>query len=288
MIDAISKEDGWTVNIQSYRGDNVASSPNGVNQREEVPGTPLSSDAESDKADKVTLSQEARKSSGEPLDEAEKKELDDLKMRDKEVRRHEQAHQAAAGRYAQGGASFKYQVGPNGNRYAVGGEVQIDVGKGRTPEETIQKAKVIRQAALAPAEPSAQDRRVAQKAAAMERSAQKEIAEKKLEEQVEAPNVETETEAVSDDTRMPPTASPTRATGQTEKNAFGAPISSPTDNPKSTSNAVQANQNLMRTINLNLKPSAQTAERTYSDILPHPSEAISPHQSSVEVLSIAI
>lgn len=62
------------------------------------------------------------------------------------------------------GASFTYETGPDGKRYAVGGEVGIDVSGGRTPEETLAKAERIRAAALAPAEPSAQDRQVAAEA----------------------------------------------------------------------------------------------------------------------------
>jgi len=60
--------------------------------------------------------------------------------------------------------------------YAVGGEVQIDVSPGRTPEETVRKADQIRRAALAPADPSAQDYRVAAQAAQMMAQAQQELA----------------------------------------------------------------------------------------------------------------
>lgn len=82
---------------------------------------------------------------------------------------------AAAGGLAQGGASFSYQTGPDGKRYAVGGEVSIDVSKGRTPQETIDKARQIRAAALAPADPSGQDRQVAARAARMEMEARQEM-----------------------------------------------------------------------------------------------------------------
>ncbi len=53
------------------------------------------------------------------------KEVTELQKRDKEVRQHEYAHIAAAGAYSQG-VSFQYQTGPDGRRYAVGGEVSID------------------------------------------------------------------------------------------------------------------------------------------------------------------
>lgn len=107
----------------------------------------------------------------------ERREVQKLQARDREVRAHEQAHIAAAGSLARGGASFEYQKGPDGKRYAVGGEVDVDTGKvAGDPQATIDKARRIRQAALAPADPSAQDRRIAAKATSMEQAARLEIA----------------------------------------------------------------------------------------------------------------
>lgn len=107
-----------------------------------------------------------RKPSGEPLSDEEAKQVNELKQRDREVRNHEQAHKAAAGQYARGGPVYQYQQGPDGRRYAVGGHVSIDTApvKG-DPEATIQKMQVVQRAALAPAEPSSQDRAVAAHAA---------------------------------------------------------------------------------------------------------------------------
>jgi len=101
---------------------------------------------------------------GEPLNLGEVAQLAELKKADTAVRAHEQAHLAAAGGLAKGGASFTYQKGPDGRKYAVGGEVQIDTSKGATPEETVAKMMRVRAAALAPANPSPQDRKVAQSA----------------------------------------------------------------------------------------------------------------------------
>lgn len=70
-----------------------------------------------------------------------------------------------------GGPSYTYETGPDNKQYAVGGEVTIDTSPGRTPEETIPKAQHIRETALAPAEPSPQDRSVAAKASSMESEA---------------------------------------------------------------------------------------------------------------------
>ena len=127
-------------------------------------------------ADEVSLSDEAREASseeagapvgrdGEPLSEQEQEQVERLEDRDAEVRAHELAHKAAAGPYATGGPTYSYETGPDGKRYAVGGSVQIDVSpvKG-DPEATIRKMAVVRRAALAPKEPSAQDRRVAAQA----------------------------------------------------------------------------------------------------------------------------
>lgn len=113
----------------------------------------------------------------ESLTPEQQRALAHLQARDREVRAHEAAHQAAAGPYARGSARYSYETGPDGKRYAVGGEVQIDTAKvANDPQATLDKARIIRRAALAPAEPSAQDQRVARQAAALEAQAQRELA----------------------------------------------------------------------------------------------------------------
>jgi hypothetical protein len=98
---------------------------------------------------------------------AEQRELQRLRNLDRQVRAHELAHVAVGGRYVTSGASFDYQTGPDGRRYAVGGEVSIDTSEvPGNPQATLDKALVVLRAALAPANPSAQDRRVAAEAAA--------------------------------------------------------------------------------------------------------------------------
>jgi len=91
----------------------------------------------------------------------------ELEARDREVRAHEAAHAAAGGSLA-GAPSFSFQTGPDGRSYAVGGEVSIELAPGRTPQETMDRARRIRAAALAPRDPSSQDLSVASSAAAME------------------------------------------------------------------------------------------------------------------------
>ena len=101
------------------------------------------------------------------LTDQQLQQLRDLQQRDREVRQHEQAHLAAAGGLAMSGATYTMERGPDGQSYAVGGEVQISMSAGRTPEETIRRAEIIMAAATAPAEPSGQDRAVAAQARQM-------------------------------------------------------------------------------------------------------------------------
>ena len=113
------------------------------------------------------------------LSEDQQAQVKELKERDAEVRAHEAAHAATGGSYA-GAPSYEYQVGPDGKRYAVGGEVSIDTSPiDGDPQATINKLQQVQAAALAPAEPSDQDRKVAAQAAAALREAQSELAAEK-------------------------------------------------------------------------------------------------------------
>ncbi|MFT3931872.1 MAG: putative metalloprotease CJM1_0395 family protein [Spongiibacteraceae bacterium] len=97
------------------------------------------------------------------LTDAEEQEIRELAVIDREVRAHEAAHQAVGGSLA-GAASFRFAIGPDGKRYAVGGEVPITIATSDDPQLTIRNARQVRAAALAPAQPSAQDRSVASEA----------------------------------------------------------------------------------------------------------------------------
>jgi len=102
--------------------------------------------------------------------------LRQLANTDRHVRAHERAHLVVAGPYATGGPSYTYAIGPDGQRYAVGGEVSLDTSPDPSgPEATVQKAKIIEAAANAPVDPSTQDRRVAAEAAQMEASAEAQV-----------------------------------------------------------------------------------------------------------------
>lgn len=99
----------------------------------------------------------------------------ELSAKDREVRAHEQAHASVGGQYA-GAASFTYQRGPNGVSYAVGGEVPISAPAGGDAQSRLQAAEQIKRAALAPANPSAQDRQVAAQASQTATQVRAEIA----------------------------------------------------------------------------------------------------------------
>jgi len=98
-----------------------------------------------------------------------------LRQRNQEVKTHEMAHLASAGQHALGGPTYTYQQGPDGRRYAVGGEVPIDISKEKTPEATVEKMRAVKRAALAPAEPSSADRSIAAAAAALKNEAHREL-----------------------------------------------------------------------------------------------------------------
>ena len=122
---------------------------------------PAAGDAEDAQAQEAGSEEEV---DANGLTEEEQETVDDLKERDAEVRRHEQAHKAAGGQYA-GSISYTYQAGPDGRRYAVGGEVPIETSPvAGDPDATIRKLQQVRNAALAPAEPSAADQAIAARA----------------------------------------------------------------------------------------------------------------------------
>lgn len=116
-------------------------------------------------------------SSAAGLSPDELAEVARLVAEDRRVRGHEEAHMAAAGRFALGGPSYAFTTGPDGRQYAIGGEVQLDTAPvADNPEATVQKAETIQAAANAPADPSTQDRMVAAQAARMEEAAKQELA----------------------------------------------------------------------------------------------------------------
>lgn len=117
-----------------------------------------------------------RSFTGKALSQSELQLVEQLKKADTAVRQHEMAHIAAGGSLITSGANFSYKRGPDGKSYAVAGEVGIDTAPiPGDPEATIQKMKQVKRSALAPANPSAQDLRVASKAVSIESKAQSDL-----------------------------------------------------------------------------------------------------------------
>ena len=148
--------------------------------------------------------EEGEEKSGEkgPLDKLSPEEqriVNDLKKRDAEVKAHEQAHIAAGGPYVRGAANYEYERGPDNRNYAVGGEVSIDTSPENTPEATIRKMQIVRRAALAPADPSGQDRSVAAQASQIEAQARQELQKEKQEEKKSEETQDTGTTANASD-----------------------------------------------------------------------------------------
>ncbi|MGI2169870.1 putative metalloprotease CJM1_0395 family protein [Shewanella sp. MF05960] len=98
------------------------------------------------------------------IDQAEAQQISELSKRDIEVKTHEQAHAAVGGSFAQS-PSYEYEKGPDGRRYAVDGEVSIDVAPiSGDPQATLSKMQKVYAAAMAPVQPSMADIRVAAQA----------------------------------------------------------------------------------------------------------------------------
>lgn len=137
-------------------------------------------------------------------------EIAQLKARDQEVRAHEQAHAATGGQYA-GSPQYEYTTGPDNKRYATGGEVSIDISEAQTPEQTLRKMQQVRAAALAPAQPSSQDLKVAAEAAQKAFDARSDIAEENREARESANVGEASTPSIDDITEPAGVERPTRS-----------------------------------------------------------------------------
>lgn len=144
-------------------------------------GTPNQAEGETNESQSNPAQQRDKGIDGEELTEEEQAEVEDMKDRDAEVRTHENAHKSAGGQYA-AAPSYTYETGPDGKRYITDGEVSIDIGEESDPQDTITKMQVVKRAALAPAQPSAQDRQVYAEASQKEAQARQELNEQKQEE----------------------------------------------------------------------------------------------------------
>ncbi|PCI64973.1 MAG: catalase [Gammaproteobacteria bacterium] len=126
------------------------------------------------------------------LDQAEQQQVAQLQARDREVRAHEAAH-ASVGGSLTGSPNLNFTSGPDGKRYATSGDVSIDISKvANDPSATIAKLQQVQSAALAPAQPSSQDRKVAAIASAGISDAQVELSLERLENSKQASESQSE------------------------------------------------------------------------------------------------
>jgi hypothetical protein len=134
------------------------------------------SDSTSDKADSAAKAMAV-----------EQQVLAQLAKRDAEVRSHEQAHASVGGSFAQS-PQLSYEQGSDGRRYAVDGEVSIDISAvPGNPLATVNKMRQVYAAAMAPSDPSMADIRVAAEAIRILNMAKADLAEQRLQ---NAPSVE--------------------------------------------------------------------------------------------------
>lgn len=201
-------------NSQSYLSapsleQRISSNSRSSNSSVENPGSVLKPVTEAGKINNTSTSEDTKQppSPNEPTvapekqqqrrleaqqERIEQQQIQQLAARDREVRNHERAHAAVGGQYA-GAPRYQFERGPDGVNYAVGGEVSISTGGvAGDPQATLDKAQVIRRAALAPAEPSAQDRKVAAQATQMEAEARVELANIQREERLSEQQANTE------------------------------------------------------------------------------------------------
>lgn len=129
------------------------------------PGTDATSGGQTGVAEKDE--NKSTQGSATQLTEEQLKVVQQLETRDREVRQHEQAHASVGGVHT-GAPELEYTRGPDGRMYATSGEVSVDTSAvSNDPQATIEKMRTVISAALAPAEPSTQDRQVAAKAQAL-------------------------------------------------------------------------------------------------------------------------
>lgn len=144
----------------SQAGSDVKEGDDGADRQST--GEPNTASTAEPKPDEAQQKQQQIRESREQ--QALEREIDSLMKRDTQVRSHEQAHAAVGGIHA-GQPAFEFEKGPDGKRYAVEGEVQIDVSVvNGDPLATMAKMKQVYAAAMAPVDPSMADIRVAAEA----------------------------------------------------------------------------------------------------------------------------
>jgi hypothetical protein len=144
-----------------------------TNTREIVQISEVDTSSETDKANSstdITNHEESEVLASEPksgevsLSEEEKERLEELRRRQNRIKRRHRTQAQVASKYTEGGPQYIYKRGPDGEMYAVKGEVEYDTTREDSPEQTIEKMKAIKKAVRATPEPTLEDKRVANEA----------------------------------------------------------------------------------------------------------------------------
>lgn len=105
----------------------------------------------------------------------DRQELARLQQQDITVRTRDMAYVAATAGVS-GGFTVRYETGPDGRRYAVEANVQLDTSDAATPEQSLAKARALRAALMSAGGDATRDASATARAAALEYRARAEIA----------------------------------------------------------------------------------------------------------------
>lgn len=134
-----------------------------VTKRDELAATLPRSGGSADQAAGDAAAGESKKAQrgAAELTPAQQRQVRELERTERKVREHEQAHLSAGRELITSGPNYSYTYGPDGRQYVTAGEVGIDTSPESKAEANIDKGRRIQITALAPADPSPQDYRVA-------------------------------------------------------------------------------------------------------------------------------
>lgn len=167
-----------TIGISSAKGIDL------VMQRDQIKSTLPRSNGTSSQDVQPADTSKKRVAGNNELTPEQQRQVEELKQIDSKVHQHEQAHLAAGRDLITSGPNYTYTYGPDGKRYATGGEVGIDTAAEKQPEANIDKGQRIQTAALAPSEPSPQDYRVASLGSQLETQGHSELVRQQQEERI--------------------------------------------------------------------------------------------------------
>lgn len=171
---------------------------------------------------------------GRELDQKSVQTVRELQRIETSVQAHEAAHMAAGGSLA-GGASYGYTQGPDGKMYITSGEVPISMPSSDDPNQNIAYARQVAAAAMAPADPSPQDYKVAAQAAQMEMRARMDLSAQNAEEMQARTQEQRERTNQNQDQNAQNTQGTANATNEEQKQDYTIKESSAIDTPSNSS-----------------------------------------------------